>query len=82
MTDYEIMCKIWNEQGRPEYVDYGGKNYRVFTPNGASEPVFVPQNTDALYGQTSTSLMAGDGVKRKPAKPGGANQYSDIGGEK
>ena len=53
--DTERLKKRWD--GRSEYVIDGETTYRVFTPNGPEEPVFVPQSTAGMYDQTSTGFV-------------------------
>ena len=59
------MKEIWESAGRPGYIQYGGNDYQVLTPDGPQKPVFVPVIADALYGQTSTAKMTPEHSKKK-----------------
>lgn len=50
---------LWVRNGG-EYIEAGGKNYRVFTPNGEESPIFQPQDIGIdAYGRTSTGVVRG-----------------------
>ena len=61
-TEIERLKALWD--GRSEYVMGGNMLYRVLTPNGKEDPVFVPVQSDVSgYGETST------GFARAPEPP-------------
>jgi len=75
-AEYQNMVTYWKSVGQPEYIEYGGGSYRVFTPNGEDQPTFQAQDSNAMYGTTSTSKMAKEPTKRVAPNP---NKASDLG---
>ena len=63
----ERLKGLWD--GVSEYVMDGPRHYRVMTPNGPEEPVFIPmQEGIGTYGSTSTGFVEAPepGSKAKP----------------
>jgi hypothetical protein len=61
---YNAVKALWD--GNAEYVIYGGTQYRVLTPNGKEDPVFVPTTDQSLYGSLSTGFPQTHDKKKRP----------------
>lgn len=61
-ADTERLKKLWN--GRSQYVEDGNATYRVLTPNGKDNPIFVLVTDSSLYGSLSYQ-----GTEPKTKKP-------------
>ncbi len=64
---YNRLLQLWD--GSAEYVQADGTLYRVLTPDGPGQPLFVPVVAQDLYGSTSTSKIAPEpGQRVKPPR--------------
>lgn len=53
---YEALRAAWLREGKPGYIQYGGKNYRVLvtiSESGKEALLFLPVDERSVYGSAS-----------------------------
>jgi hypothetical protein len=87
MIDTERLKKLWN--GKTAFLQDGSVLYKVLTPNGKENPIFVPTTDESLYGATSGGFAKAPEPKTinpPPAPPKKQmpvkrlTKHSDVGG--
>lgn len=51
---WEVLYKIWTEQGKPGYINHGEKLYRVLSPSDDDIKFHFAGSPDMLYESRST----------------------------
>lgn len=69
-SGWEALLEIWLASRKTGYIQRGGMQYEVFTPDGDEEPVFHPQGQQELtsYSSTSTGAVKAKDPVRKSGK--------------
>jgi len=73
----EQLKALWD--GSSEYVIFGSVMYRVLTPNGPKEPLFIPQNTSELADSHSTGFPEAPDPPRPAQKRQRPTKITDVG---